>query len=216
MFDGIKVMRFERDVASNQLNCDRHDACSLKARKRLTREIIAMAQSWKIDPTHSAIHFTVRHMVFAKVRGSFGSWSAELTLDPDDLSRSELTVEIDAASIDTAVADRDTHLRSGDFLDAERHPKLSFRSTGIEKSSDTELRLTGDLTIRGTTRPVTLEVERLGEGVDPWGGRRVGFSARTTINRKDFGLTWNQALEAGGVLVGEKVEIEIDVEAVAS
>jgi polyisoprenoid-binding protein YceI len=175
-----------------------------------------MSTAWKIDPAHSAIHFTVRHMMFAKVRGTFGSWDAELALDPDDIGRSELTVAIDAASIDTGAADRDTHLRSGDFLDVEQHPKLGFRSTGIERSSDTKLRLTGDLTIRGTTRPVVLEVERLGEGTDPWGGRRIGFSARGTVNRKDFGLVWNQALETGGVLVGDKIEIEIDVEAVAA
>ncbi len=174
-----------------------------------------MATTWKIDPTHSAIHFTVRHMVFAKVRGTFGVWQAELSLDSDDLSRSELAVEIDAKSIDTGVADRDTHLRSGDFLDVETHPKLTFKATRIEKSSDTELKLTGDLTIHGKTRPVALEVERLGEGTDPWGNRRIGFSARGSINRKDFGLEWNQVLEAGGVLVGDKVEIEIDVEAVA-
>jgi polyisoprenoid-binding protein YceI len=175
-----------------------------------------MAQTWNIDPAHSAIHFTVRHMVFAKVRGSFGAWQGELELEPDDLARSKLSVEIDAASIDTGVADRDTHLRSADFLDAEKHPKLTFRGTRIDKQSDTELRMTGDLTIRGVTRPVTLEVERLGEGTDPWGKRRIGFSARGTINRKDFGLEWNQALEAGGVLVGEKVELEIDVEAVGA
>jgi polyisoprenoid-binding protein YceI len=133
---------------------------------------IHMATTWKIDPTHSAIHFTVRHMVFAKVRGTFGVWQAELRLDSDDLSRSELAVEIDAKSIDTGVADRDTHLRSGDFLDVETHPKLTFKSTRIEKGSDKQLKLTGDLTIHGKTRPVVLEVERLGEGTDPWGSRR--------------------------------------------
>lgn len=170
--------------------------------------------TFSIDPTHSAIHFSVRHMVFAKVRGSFGSWRAELTLDAADITRSSVKVEIDAASIDTGVADRDQHLRSADFLATEEFPTIRFESTGVE-GSGSELKLQGNLTIRGVTRPITLDVERLGEGKDPWGNQRLGFSAKGSLDRKQYGLNWNQVLEAGGVLVGDKVEIEIDIEAVA-
>lgn len=168
-----------------------------------------------IDPSHSAIHFSVRHMMFAKVRGSFGSWKTELTLDPAQIERSRVEVEIDARSIDTGVTDRDAHLRSADFLDVEKYPVIRFRSTGIEAGKDM-LTVNGELTIRDVTRPVTLTVDRLGEGTDPWGKQRFGFSARGSIDRKDFGLSWNQVLEAGGVLVGERVDIEIDVQAVAA
>jgi len=153
-------------------------------------------------------------MVFAKVRGRFASWSGELKLDLDDLTRSSVTVDIDAKSIDTAVADRDTHLRSADFLDVERFPKLRFVSKRIESLGENRYRIHGDLTIRDVTREVALETEYAGTAKDPWGNQRAAFSASTSINRKDFGLTWNQALETGGVLVGEKVDIELDVEAV--
>lgn len=166
-----------------------------------------------IDPAHSAIHFSVRHMMFAKVRGSFGTFTSELELDPNDITRGSVRVEIDAASIDTGVGDRDAHLRSGDFLDVEHYPKLRFESQRIELAGE-RLRLHGELTIRDVTRPVTLDVERLGEGTDPWGKRRLGFAAKGSIDRKDFGLSWNQVLEAGGVLVGDRVEIEIDLQVV--
>lgn len=170
--------------------------------------------NWNFDPTHSAISFTVRHMVFAKVRGRFASWSGNLKLDPNDLSQSQVSVEIDAASIDTGVADRDTHLRSPDFFDVESFPKLSFRSTRVEALGGARYRIHGELTIRDVTREVALETEYAGTGKDPWGNERAAFSASTSVNRKDFGLTWNQALETGGVLVGEKVDIELDVQAV--
>ncbi len=168
-----------------------------------------------IDRAHSAIQFSVRHMMFAKVRGNFGDWSAELDLDPEDLTRSRVQATIEAASIDTGVADRDNHLRSADFLDVEKHPHISFSSRSVEKAGS-DYRVQGDLTIRGTTRPVTLEVEALGSGKDPWGNQRMGFAARATVNRKDFGLTWNQALETGGVLIGEEIKVEIETEVVVS
>ncbi len=170
-------------------------------------------QRWDIDVGHSAIHFWVRHLVISKVHGRFARWTGAIELDPQDLTRSKVDVSIDAASIDTQVADRDTHLRSADFLDVASHPTLTFRSKRIEKAGG-GYRVTGDLSIRGVVREVVLEAEYAGTAKDPWGNERAGFSARTSLDRRDFGLTWNAALEAGGVLVGEKVEISIELEAV--
>ncbi len=171
-------------------------------------------QLWNIDTTHSGINFSVRHMVFAKVRGRFSQWSGALRLDSSELTRSSVEVEIDAASIDTGVADRDNHLRSGDFFDTERFPKLRFKSLGVEKSDETHLKLRGELTIRDVTKEVVLDVEYGGQAKDPWGNTRAAFTAKTAINRPDFGLTWNQVLEAGGVLVGERIDIELEIQAV--
>jgi polyisoprenoid-binding protein YceI len=171
-------------------------------------------ESWQVDGAHSAVNLTVRHMVISKVRGRFTKWSAKLALDSADLSRSAVEVEIEAASIDTGVADRDNHLRSADFLDAQKFPTLRYRSRRVEAPSKDRLRVTGDLTIRDVTREVVLDVEYGGQGKDPWGNQRVGFSATTSINRKDFGLTWNQALETGGLLVADRVDIEIELQAI--
>jgi len=168
---------------------------------------------WDIDVGHSAIHFWVRHMVISKVHGRFARWSGTIQLDPQDLSRSSVAVRIDAASIDTQVADRDAHLRSADFLDVEKHPELTFTSRKVEGAGGA-LRITGDLALHGVTREVVLEAEYAGTGKDPWGNERAGFSARATLDRRDFGLVWNAALETGGLLVGEKVEIAIELEAV--
>jgi polyisoprenoid-binding protein YceI len=168
---------------------------------------------WDIDVGHSAIHFWVRHLVISKVHGRFARWSGAIELDPQDLTRSSVEVKIDATSIDTQVADRDTHLRSPDFLDVAKYPELTFRSTKIEKAGG-GYRVLGDLTIHGVTKPVTLEAEFAGTAKDPWGNERAGFSAKTSLDRREFGLTWNAALEAGGVLVGEKVEISVELEAV--
>ena len=170
---------------------------------------------WNIDTTHSGISFSVRHMVFAKVRGRFGEWSGSVRLDPSDLTSSSVEATIDAASIDTGVADRDNHLRSADFFDVEQFPKLTFASKKVEKVDDEHYRLLGDLTIRDTTREVTIEVEYAGQAKDPWGNTRAAFNAKTSLTRSDFGLTWNQVLEAGGVLVGERIDIEVEVQAVA-
>lgn len=169
--------------------------------------------SWNIDTAHSAIHFTVRHMMFAKVRGSFASWSAQLKLNTEDLTQSSVNVEIEVASVTTGETDRDKHLKSADFFDVEKFSKIRFQSRFVKKQGEHYV-LSGDLTIRDVTRPIELEVEALGRGKDPWGNQRTGFSAKGQLNRKDFGLTWNQALETGGVLVGEKVEIEVETEAV--
>jgi polyisoprenoid-binding protein YceI len=168
---------------------------------------------WDIDVGHSAIHFWVRHLVISKVHGRFARWTGTIDLDQGDLTRSSVDVKIDAASIDTQVADRDAHLRSPDFLDVAKYPELSFRSRRIEKAGD-GYRVTGDLTLHGVTREVTLEAEFAGTAKDPWGNERTAFAAKTSLDRRDYGLTWNAALEAGGVLVGEKVEISIELEAV--
>jgi polyisoprenoid-binding protein YceI len=168
---------------------------------------------WDIDVGHSAIHFWVRHMVISKVHGRFARWSGTVDLDPQDLARSSVQVRIEAASIDTQVADRDAHLRSADFLDAAKHPEIAFVSRRVEGGAG-GLRITGDLTLHGVTREVTLDAEFAGTGKDPWGNERAGFSARATLDRRDYGLVWNAALETGGVLVGEKVEISIELEAV--
>jgi polyisoprenoid-binding protein YceI len=169
---------------------------------------------WQVDAAHSAVNLTVRHMVISKVRGHFSKWNAKLALDTADLARSSVEVEIEAASIDTGVADRDAHLRSPDFLDAQKYPALRYRSRRVEAASKERLRVVGDLTIRDVTREVVLDVEYGGQGKDPWGNQRVGFTATTSINRKDFGLTWNQALETGGVLVADRVDIEIELQAI--
>ncbi len=174
-----------------------------------------MAQeNWQVDGTHSAVNLTVRHMVISKVRGRFTKWNATLQLDTTDLTRSAVEVDIEAASIETGVADRDNHLRSPDFLDAAKHPSLRYRSRRVELVSPERLRVVGDLTIRDATREVVLDVEYGGQGKDPWGNQRAGFSATASLNRKDFGLTWNQALETGGLLVADRVDIEIELQAI--
>lgn len=174
-----------------------------------------MANSkWNIDAAHSSLQFSVRHMVITKVRGAFKGYSGTLELDENrDQALARVDVVIDAASIDTSEPKRDEHLRSQDFLDVAAYPTLAFRSRSIDRSGD-RYRVTGDLTIHGVTRSVTLDAEFQGQGKDPWGGQRAAFSAKTSVNREDFGLTWNQVLEAGGVLVGTKIDIEIEVQAV--
>jgi polyisoprenoid-binding protein YceI len=171
-------------------------------------------RTWQIDSAHSGIHFSVRHLVIARVRGQFGRWTGALTVPDGDFTKATAEVTIDATSIDTGVADRDAHLKSADFFDVANHPEITFRSRRIERKTGDRFELVGDLTIRGTTRAVTLDVESAGETQDPWGNQRAAFSAKTSVDRKAFGLTWNQALETGGVMVGDKVEIEIDIEAV--
>lgn len=171
-------------------------------------------ERWEIDSGHSGIHFSVRHMVVARVRGKFARWSGALVAEDGDPGRASVEVTIDAASIDTGVADRDAHLKSADFLDVASHPEITFNGRRSERLDDHRLRLTGDLTIRGFAREVVLDVEYAGRTKDPWGNERSGFSARTSIDRQAFGLTWNQILEAGGLMVGDRVDIEIEVEAV--
>lgn len=170
--------------------------------------------NWNIDTSHSSVGFSVRHMMFAKVRGRFAKWSGSIALDPDDLEHASVKVTIEAASIDTGVGDRDNHLRSPDFFAVEQFPTLAFESTRIEKQGNDRFLVHGNLTIRGITHEVVLDAEYGGRAKDPWGNQRVAFAAKTQINRTDFGLKWNQLVEAGGVLVGEKVEIDLEVQAV--
>lgn len=170
--------------------------------------------TWVVDNAHTHVGFSVRHMMVTTVRGQFKSYTGTLTLDTQDFTKSRFEGEIDVASIDTGVKDRDDHLRTNDFFDAPNHPKITFKSTGIEAKGDGEFLVRGDLTIRGVTKPVELDVEFHGTSKNPYGKTVAGISARGTINRKDFGVSFNAVLETGGVAVAEKVKIELDVEAV--
>jgi len=169
-------------------------------------------ETWQIDPAHTNVGFAVRHLMISTVRGRFGRVTGTVTVNERDPSRASVDVSIDAASIDTREDQRDTHLRSADFLDVERHPTITFLGRRIEGDVRKRFRLVGDLTIRGVTREVVLDVASQGRAPDPWGNHRAGFSAATRIDRRDFGLTWNQSLETGGILVGDEVRITIDVE----
>ena len=168
--------------------------------------------SWVIDPSHSSVSFTARHLMVSKVRGNFGTFTGRLNID-DVPERSSAEVTIDARSINTNDAKRDEHLRSADFLDAETYPTLRFRTNGLERTGSTSFKLQGELAIKDVTRPVTLDVNYEGTVTDPWGNTKVGFSASTEIDREEFGITWNAALETGGVLVGKIVRIELEIEA---
>ncbi len=169
--------------------------------------------TWKIDPAHSAAEFKVRHMMISNVRGQFTAIEGSLTLDESDIAKSRVEAVIDASSISTREAQRDAHLKSADFFDVAKYPTLTFRSSRVTRSADGELAVVGDLTIHGVTREATFAVEGpTPPAKDPWGNTRIGLSATAKINRKDYGLTWNAALEAGGVLVGEEVTIMLDVQ----
>ncbi|GAB1342952.1 YceI family protein [Gemmatimonas sp.] len=165
---------------------------------------------WVIDPAHSQIQFSVKHLGISTVRGTFGTFSG--TIDEEGGSAKSVTVDIDVASLNTGNEQRDGHLRSADFFDVENHPKASFTLTSFERSGD-DVTATGDLTIRGITKAVTLKGEMGGPATDPWGNRKVSATLETKIPRKDWGLVWNVALEAGGVLVSEEVKLAIDVQA---
>ena len=178
---------------------------------------MAEATLWEIDPAHSSIEFAVKHMMFTTVRGRFKDFKGTIEVDDANPNRSTVHVEIQAASIDTGAGDRDQHLRSADFLDVANHPTITFHSKRVEgamaKTGD-KFRVIGDLTIRGTKMEVALDCEYEGQGKDPWGGQRAGAQATTRIDRRDWGLRWNQALETGGILVANEVKIEIEVQAV--
>ena len=170
--------------------------------------------TYEIDPTHSSVHFSVRHLMVSNVRGEFSKLSGTVQFDPEKPENSTVEAAIDVASINTRDPQRDTHLKSADFLDVEKFPTMTFRSKKIEVNSGGG-KVTGDLTIHGVTREITLDVEGpTPEIKDPWGKQRIGASATAKLSRKDFGMTWNAALEAGGVVVGDEVKITIDVEAV--
>ena len=176
--------------------------------------------TWQLDPAHTTIEFAVKHMMFTTVRGRFKNFTGAVVVDEDDPNKSKVDVEIDVSSLDTGVPDRDAHLRSADFFDAETHPKLTFRTSrvsgavGPSAKPGHQFKVNGELTIRGKSMPVDLSVTFAGIGKDPWGKQRAGFNAEGQIDRREWGLQWNQALETGGVLVGNSVKIEIEAQAV--
>jgi polyisoprenoid-binding protein YceI len=179
----------------------------------MTTSLEQLTGTYTIDPSHSRVGFVARHAMVTKVRGGFNDFAGTFTLDAEQPSNSTAELTIEAASIDTRNADRDAHLKSNDFFAMDEHPQVTFRSTAVEQVSDTDYRVTGDLTLRGVTKPVTIDLEYTGAAVDPWGNTRVGFEGSTKVNRKDWGLNWNTALEAGGVLVSEKVTLEFEISA---
>jgi polyisoprenoid-binding protein YceI len=170
-------------------------------------------QAWRIDPMHTIVQFAVKHMMISTVRGGFHSPAGTIMVDEQDLTRSRVEAAIDARTLDTHAEERDVHLRSADFLDVENHPQITFMSTRVEVIDPEHVRVLGNLTIRGVTQEVPLDVELGGRNVTPWGEQKMGFSATTQINRKDFGLNWNMAMEMGGMMVGDDIKITIDGEA---
>ena len=171
--------------------------------------------TWTIDPSHSRLGFVARHAMVTKVRGQFDEYAGTLVIDAANPAASTANVTVQLASVNTASPDRDAHLRSADFFDVENNKEMTFASTGVKQDGD-EFTMLGDLTIKGVTRPVELELEPTGVATDPFGNVRAGFEGETEISRKDFGLTWNVALEAGGVLVSDKIKIQLDVSAIKS
>jgi len=168
---------------------------------------------WNVDVTHTNVGFEIKHMMVSKVRGNFSDMEGTIEGDPRELENTKINFRVGIDSISTNNEDRDNHLRSADFFEAEKYPNMTFESTNINKVGDNQYKLTGNLTIKDVTKETTFDVEYLGEGTNPWGVEVVGFEASTTISRKEFGLTWNQALETGGVLVGDDVKIQIDLQA---
>lgn len=179
-----------------------------------TATLSDLAGSYTLDPAHTRIGFVARHAMVTKVRGAFHEFEGAATIDGDDFSKSTATVTIQATSIDTGNEQRDGHLRSNDFLGMDEYPEITFVSTGVSQDGPTAFELTGDLTIKDVTRSVTIPFEFEGAATDPFGNARVGFEGSVTINRKDYGITWNAALETGGVLVGDKIVLQFDVSAI--
>jgi polyisoprenoid-binding protein YceI len=176
----------------------------------MTTAILPETSTWQLDASHSSIGFSVKHLMIATVKGSFGTFEASLTGDEGNLSKAQVSAKIETASIDTANEQRDGHLRSPDFFDAENFPAITFVGKRIVGDAFGDFKIVGDLTIRGVTKEITLDATFEGRAKDPWGNSRLGYTAKGKINRTDFGLTWNQALEAGGVLVSEEVKISVE------
>ena len=167
--------------------------------------------TWTLDASHSNVEFSVKHLMITTVRGRFADMAGTITVPGDDIHGATVDITIQAASLDTRSEQRDQHLRSADFFDVEQFPEITFRGTGVEGTRDA-FRLTGDLTIHGVTKQTTLDVEFEGEGKDPWGGTRMGFTAKTKVDRREFGLVWNQALETGGVVVSNDIKLQIEAQ----
>jgi polyisoprenoid-binding protein YceI len=178
-----------------------------------TTQAPVKSSTWKIDASHSNVEFAVKHLMISTVKGQFADVEGEIVIADGNPSQSSVTATLKAGSIDTRTGQRDDHLRGADFLDAANFPEITFKSTRIT-GDQSDFKVTGNLTIRGVTREITLEATNEGAGRDPWGGERIGFSAKTKIDRRDFGLTWNQAIETGGVLVGNDLKVSIDIQAV--
>ena len=197
------MIRFARSIVS----------AALASALVLGASVPAFASVWEIDSSHSHVGFGVRHMMVSTVHGTFAKYAGLINLDDKDISKSTAHIEIEAGSVDTGNAKRDEHLKSPDFFDAAKYPTINFDATKVEKRGADGLNLTGNLTIKGVTKPVVLTVSGLtGEVKDPWGGIRRGATATAKINRKDFGLTWNKGLETGGVVVGDDVNLELEIE----
>ena len=179
----------------------------------MTAPVANATNTWKIDASHSSVEFSAKHMMFTTVKGRIGEVEGTIEIDGDAPEAANVNVTMKAASIDTRSEQRDGHLRSADFLDVENYPEITFKSTKISGAKE-HFKIAGELTIRGTTKPITLDVTYEGTGIDPWGGERLGFSADAKIDRREFGLTWNQALEAGGVLVSNDIKLHIDAQLV--
>jgi polyisoprenoid-binding protein YceI len=188
--------------------------CTINGEKPVSTTTDSATRTYKVDPTHSEVFFQVRHLV-TKVRGRFSDFEGTINYNEASPEKSSVEFSIKTSSIDTSVSDRDTHLRSADFFSAEEHPTLTFRSKSIKKTGGESFDVVGDLSVRGTTKEIHLPVTFLGNATDPWGGKRIGFEAETTVNRKDYGLNWNAALETGGFLVGDDVKITLSIQAVA-
>jgi polyisoprenoid-binding protein YceI len=178
-----------------------------------TTQAPATTSTWKIDPTHTNVEFAVKHLMISTVKGQFADVEGDIVIASGDPSRSSVTATLKAASIDTRTGQRDDHLRSADFLDAANFPEITFKSKRITGDAS-DFKVVGDLTIRGATKEVTLDVTNEGSGKDPWGGERIGFSGKTKFDRRDFGLTYNLAIESGGVVVGHEVKVSLEIEAV--
>ena len=188
--------------------------CAINNKYKFTKMNTTEKTKWGLDATHSEISFKVKHLMISNVKGVFKAFNADVYTSGDQFMTSEIELQINASSIDTGVADRDVHLKSGDFFDVENFPTIRFTGSKFEKEDDENYILHGDLTIRGVTKPVKLDVEFGGVMKDPWGNQKVGFSVNGKINRKDFGLTWNAALETGGVLVSDDVKISAEIQLV--
>lgn len=174
----------------------------------------ARAEVYDIDPSHSTVGFKIRHLAISSVPGRFADFSGTVEFDPKQVASSRAEASIAIKSINTENKKRDDHLRGADFFDEAKHPAITFKTTKIEPVSETTFKATGDLTMHGVTQPVTLDVEHTGSATDPWGNKRVGFAATTSLSRKDFGITWNKALDAGGVVVGDEVKVTLEIEGI--
>ncbi|MFD9212991.1 YceI family protein [Streptomyces sp. NPDC087659] len=191
-----------------------NEAAAPAATRTVDPALVALSGTYAIDPAHSSIGFTVRHAMVTNVRGTFSDHEGTLQLDGSDPSRSAATIDVKIASIDTGIADRDGHLRSGDFFDVETFPVMAFRSTTAEQLGGEKYRISGDLTIKDVTRPLSIDLEFNGTATDVYGNERVGFEGSAEILRSDWGLTWNAALETGGVMVSDKVKLNFDISAI--